>query len=119
MKNASAFPSGIFLILVLTPFSLSAQDSTSTDPGFTGHAFLMGFLILSVIILVFLGLLLTARVNELRASLKRKSQEVNKSDSAWKRLMSLDQTEINDITKLRQEKQDVSKFQPSGAEVKS
>jgi hypothetical protein len=110
MKNRIAFSLGMFLVITLTPFFSSAQDAASTDPGFTGHAFLMGFLILSVIILVFLGLLLTARVNELRAFLKRKSQEVNKRDSTWKRLMSLDQTEINDITKLRQERQNVSKL---------
>lgn len=108
MRNLRTFSFGVFLVMTLTPFLSSAQDATSSDAGFTGRAFLMGFLILSVIILVFLGLLLTARVNELNAFLKRKPHEVNKRDSTWKRLMSLDQTEINDITKLRQEKHNVS-----------
>lgn len=119
MKNARVFSFVIFLISALTPFSSSAQDAASTDPRFTGHAFLMGFLIFSVIILVFLGLLLTARVNELRAFLKRKPQEANKSDSTWKKLMSLDQAEINDITGLRQEMQNASKLQSFRTEVKS
>lgn len=119
MRNLRTFAFGIFVLMIFIPLFSNAQDNT-TDPGFTGHAFLMGFLILSVIILVFFGLLLTARVNELRAFLKKKSQAENKNEnSSWKKLMSLDQSEINYITKLRQEKQDVSNLQPSTMDEKS
>lgn len=118
MRSLKAFSLGMLIVMVLTPLCSRAQASLS-DPDFTEHAFLMGFLILSVIVLVFLGLLLTARVNELRNYLKKPKASNKKDNTAWKKLMSLDQSEIKNITELRQEQQNATMPPPQSIETKS
>lgn len=88
---------------VLAPLVSSAQ-SIDKDTEFTAHALTVGFLVLCIIILVFLGLMLKARVNELQAFLK-KEVHVKPRASRWQKLMSLDEEEVEALQERKAQAQ--------------
>jgi hypothetical protein len=83
---------------LLIPRVASAQ-SADNAASFTSHALVIGFLVLSVIVLVFLGLMLKARVNELKSFIRKTS--VNKPQSPIQEMMRLDEEEIKELMAKR------------------
>lgn len=96
--------SGCLALLTLSdliiPQVAFAQSSDGTA-SFTSQALIVGFLVLAVIVLVFLGLMLKARVNELRSFIRRKT--VKRTESASQEMMHLDEAEINALLVKRQQ----------------
>lgn len=104
MKSSRLFSIVLVMSITIPTFSF-AQDS-STDTEFTGHAFVLGFLILSVIVLILAGLLLTARVNELRRTIKGEGNETSEKEDFSHKIMNMEPGDIKAI--LDQRKQKVS-----------
>lgn len=102
--NRFFLTSGISTLLIfLIPMASQAQDADA-ETSFTQKALVIGFLVVSIIILVFLGLLLKARVNELQSFLRKDiSPDLNKKPNTNERqkLMSLDEDEVDDLLKER------------------
>lgn len=89
--------SALFIFMVPV---LAYCQSAGEDTAFTKQALVMGCLVLSVIILVFLGLMLKARVDELRVSLRKGIQEMSRT-SRWEKVMSLSEEEVDTLLQKR------------------
>jgi competence protein ComGC len=96
------------LLLLLFP-AVSQAQSPAAEAAFTRHALLIGFLVLSVILLVFLALMLKARVNEL-ASFTGKDAPPKESTVA-RQLLSLSESDIDGLL--------MQKMRPPGNTAKS
>jgi len=83
---------------LLVPMVASAQSGDNAS-SFTSHALVIGFLVLSVIVLVFLGLMLKARVNELKSFIRK--HPVTKPQSPHQEMMRLDEEEIKELMAKR------------------
>lgn len=92
---------GLFIGIsaILIPRFVAAQ-SEATYTYFTRQALTVGFIVLSVIVLVFLGLLLKARVNEYQ-SLFRKDIKEKQRLNPLQQLMGLDEEEIKSLLEKR------------------
>jgi hypothetical protein len=80
--------------LMLLPVMGQAQELAAEDT-FTRQALLTGFLVLTIIILVFLSLLLTARVNELRGVLRKKEHPPESRPVSWQQVVNLEENQID------------------------
>lgn len=80
------------------PLRVSAQSGDNAA-SFTSHALVIGFLVLSVIVLVFLGLMLKARVNELKSFIRK--TPIHKPRSPLQEMMRLDEEEIKELMAKR------------------
>lgn len=90
--------------LMLLPILGQAQ-TLAGEGAFTRKALLTGFLVLSIIVLVFLSLLLTARVNELKGVLRKKRQPPVSRPISWRQVVNLEEGQIEGLIRERKAQQ--------------
>jgi hypothetical protein len=90
--------------LMLLPAMGQAQE-LAAEEAFTRHALLTGFLVLTIIVLVFLSLLLAARVNELRGTLRKKEHPPASPRVSRHQVVNLDEDQIEWLIGERKKRQ--------------
>jgi|GEM_PF-2612069 len=97
MKNSRLVLGCLALLTLLGIFipHISQAQSAAETTYSTGDALVTGVVVLAVMILVFLGLMLKARVNELRSFIRKDPPK--KPVSPLQELMHLDEAEIDTL----------------------
>lgn len=96
--------------MTLAPL-ISFGQNHSYNPGFTGQAFLIGMLILSGIFLVLGSLVLFAKADELRRSIKDSADEnivVKDREGLRQDIMNMEPSDIEAILNFRNSKRPIS-----------
>lgn len=98
--NFLVLTGGISILFITLIPRISLAQTVADDSAVTREALVTGILVLSIIILVFLGLMLKARVNELQAFLRKDIQDIRPAKS-WQKLMTLDEEELKSLIEKR------------------
>lgn len=110
--NHFVVTTGISALFIFLLPCISNAQTVAEDSAFTRDALAIGFLVLSIIILVFLGLMLKARVNELQSFLRKDVHE-NHVTNRRQKLMSLDEEEIAYLQEKRLQKHRLEHTSPT------